>query len=243
MRPNARIAARGVYEAKARREPLEILAILAGRSNYMVPVEGRSTTGPSLTPMDVAHALAASPEKLGAAMGLAIACQRRTEWPRVNSLSYPRLIEELEHQRARPGVIAGALRFRVRLVLWDAYQNLIAPTKRLPMKLAAKMVEMDEGAYRFLHKHITGFLYAAACTAAVDAIKFLFSEHGIAGQHTINDDEIDMRNAIRLPSITQQRRESVSVDMLLAEIANEQARTRRPGMLTLSNNVTATVAV
>lgn len=166
-----------------RPEPIEVLAKLAGRSNYLVPTEGRSTAAPAMTSLDVAHAIASAPEKLGAAMGLAIACQRPNEWGRVHELGYPRLLHELTHQRAFPGVVAGPLRFRARIGLRDAFSYLIAPTQAPPVKRLAASAGIDEHAYRFIYRQATGFLQAAANTAAAQACVYLFApDRDDAGQ-------------------------------------------------------------
>ena len=51
---------------RTKREPLEVLALLAGSTAYKVPTEGRSTAEPSLTSLDVAQAIAAICRERGA---------------------------------------------------------------------------------------------------------------------------------------------------------------------------------
>jgi hypothetical protein len=160
---------------KEERSALEILAMLAGRTNYTVPTEGKSTKGPGLTALDVAHAISASSEKLGAAIGLAVACQRDWDAGMVQELGYERLLREFHRQRAMPGVAAGALRYRVRLVLADAFRDLIWPQQRPSYRAAAKNRGIQAEIYRFMHRYATGKLDEYANTAAKDACTFLFA--------------------------------------------------------------------
>lgn len=158
------------------RSPLEILAMLAGRTNFTTPVEGKSTKEPGLTALDVAHAISTSEEKLGAAVGLAVACQRPGEWPTVHALGYPRLLSEFQRQRDMPGVVAGAKQFRVHIVLRDAFHDLIHPLQRQSYRAAAKENGVDPAAYRFMHQLATAKLYDEyAAVAAGDACRFLFA--------------------------------------------------------------------
>lgn len=230
--------------SNARREPTEILAMLAGRTNYLTPNEGRSTDGSKLTPLDVAHAIAGAKDKFGAAVALAVACQRNSEWPKVHALGYTPIVRELRRQRKFPGVIAGPLKHRARIVLWDAFHDLIKPKQRLSIKKAAKAARIAEEPYRFLHKHITGYLQDHANTAAGEACYFLFAPIEYAnGNHALvlTDDDGKVQvlhaiNALELMIAIDERtagedREKIAV--LLSEISQACGKSRTVGVLRL----------
>jgi hypothetical protein len=229
---------------KDRREPIEILAMLAGRSNYLVPTEGKSTADPAMTPIDVAHALAASPNELGAAVGLAMACQREYEWPRVSELAYPKVLKDLEHQQSWPGIVAGPLKFRASVVLWDAFHDIVRPTHMRRLKVAAKDAGIQYKAYLFLHHHISGALESEANSAASDACHFLFARAAPPGVHSIvvvdtngNVSAISGRTqAGMLASAREQLRDFDHVDQLLLAIEQAATHSRITGVLSLRNS-------
>lgn len=163
-----------------RREPMELLARLAGRSNYLVPTQGHSTAASRLTTLDVAHAIGTSAEKLGATVALAIACQRPWDWPVVHAAAYPRLLDDLREQRSHPGIVDGGLKFRARIVLYDAFHDLVRPAARRRWRDAIDESGVPDRAYRFIHKTATGLLQAAANSASRDACVFLFAPEGSA---------------------------------------------------------------
>lgn len=162
---------------RERREPMELLARLAGGTTFLSAGAGRG--GPTLTALDVAYAVAASPEKLGAAVANAIVCQRPQDWPIIHELGYPRMLADLRQQQALPGVVTGALSFRARITLCDAFHDLVLPRQRRKWKQAIEDSGVPERAYRFLHKTATGLLQAWANTAARDACSFLFASDGL----------------------------------------------------------------
>lgn len=222
---------------KDRRGALEILSMLAGRTSYTVPTQGRSTKEPGVTALDVAHALAASPEKLGASVGLAIACQRESEWPTVHELAYEPLLHDLRRQQLFPRVVAGALKYRVRLVLADAFHDLIRPQCQPPYRVAAKERAIAENAYRFLHQRICTYLEAAASAAAGDACRFLFAPMAEgADEPTIMlaDTEGRVTTVPAANLSTTSRLHPDVVDWLIDEMRNPNNRTRTLGTLTIN---------
>ena len=224
-----------------RRGALEILAMLAGRTSYTIPTQGRSTKEPGVTAIDVAHAIGASPEKLGASVGLAVACQRESEWPTVHELAYEPLLWDMRHQKMFPRVVAGALKYRLRVVLYDAFHDLIRPQRQPPYRVAAVERMMAENAYRFLHQQISRYLDARAETAASDACRFLFAPAATAepsivladgeGNVTVIAEESakDLIYAKPLHGLDDEARM-----WLIREILKPESRTRTLGTLTLN---------
>ncbi len=231
-----------------KREPLEILAMLAGRTTYRVPVEGRSTADPSITAIDVAHALGAAPNKAGAHMALAIACQRHNELPSVSALVYPRLLKELRAQRHFPGVVAGPKKYRICLVLPEAFRDVVRPHPRRPLKPLAKAAEMNESAFRFLHRHISAHLESEAADAARFASTFLFARYagstiGKPGDHVAvmisENGSLVIQRARSAEALHARLAEvvtAVDIDLLLAEMLAPGARERTLGVLSLAKN-------
>lgn len=174
-RQQPRPAGRNVSpHASEKPEPLEILARLAGRTTFVL--KGTPTGATPITPLDVAHALAASEDKLGAAMGMAIACQRTVEWPVVHKLALPRVIAYLRGQRKIPTIIEGPRRFLARLALRAAFERLIAPAApRRTIRETALAWRCDHRACKMLLKAATSVLEEAANTAASDACEYLFA--------------------------------------------------------------------
>lgn len=228
-----------------RREPLEILAVLAGRTSYRVPTEGHSTADPSITAIDIAHALGRAPNKVGAHMALAIACQRENELPRIHELLYAPLLRELRAQRHMPGVVAGPLKYRIRLVLSEAFQDVLRPNPRRPLKPVAKALCMNESALRFLHRHISAKMESEAADAASFASTFLFSRYAelIAkpGDHVMvmysETGSLVMhkaRSAKALQASVLSVADAPDIELLLAEMLAPGARERTIGVLSLA---------
>lgn len=158
------------------RDPLEWIARLAGRSAFRVPTEGRATR-PPLSDADVAHALGGCPDPLGQAMALAIACCRQDLWPQVEPLAMPRWIEVLAAGPDRH-LVAGRLALRARLILVDAFRDLVEPGRAMSWATAAELLRMRVSDYRRLHRQAGGLLDSAARLAARDCATRLFAERG-----------------------------------------------------------------
>lgn len=252
MKPHKRLGRHSRNEKKEldthtteKREPLEILAMLAGRTTYRVPTEGRSTIEPGVTAIDVAHALGAAPNKAGAHMALAIACQRENELGNITHLVYPSLLKELRNQRHFPGVVAGPKKYRIRLVLPEAFKDVLHPHPRRPLKPVAKRVMMNEAAFRFLHRHISAYLESEAAAAAKFASTYLFSRYALMiakpGDHVAvmysETGSVIMhraRTARGLRDLIAGVATAPDLDMLLAEILAPGARERTLGVLSLA---------
>jgi len=215
---------------KDRREPLEILAMLAGRTNFpRIRGEALRAQQP-ITPLDVAHALAQASDTLGSSMGVAIACEREQEWGRVHELSYVPLLGELQQQRAFPDIVQSAKRFRVRIVLYDAFRDLIWPARREPIRVAAKEAGIDKNAYGFLHHHVTSFLHARANTAARDACEYLFSmiERARRPDPQVRQKEVEQPCSASTAAD--------AFDEVVLSLLADIVRAPRPGLLRLPQN-------
>lgn len=228
-----------------KREPLEILAMLAGRTTYRVPTEGRSTVEPGITAIDVAHALGMAPNKAGAHMALAIACQRTNDLGRIADLVYPTLLKDLRNQRHFPGVVSGPKKYRIKLVLPEAFRDVLQPHPRRPLKPVAKSVMVNEAAFRFLHHHISGYLESQANDAASWASTYLFSRYAemIAkpGEHVMvmysATGSLVMhraKTAQKLHALVAGAATAIDMDMLLAAMLEPGARERTLGVLSLA---------
>lgn len=158
-----------------RRQPMEILAKLAGRSNFVIRSDTPSSKGEPITALDVAFALACSTERLGIAVGLAVAYQRAIEWPLVHELGYPRLLADLLEQRERPGIVDGHRVFRARIGLHDAFHQMVTPRRDQTLRDAAKMARCNFATYEFILHRSLALLEHAGNTAASDACRFLFA--------------------------------------------------------------------
>ena len=184
-----------------------------------------------MTPADVSHAIGTAGNKLGAAVAVSMACQRPVEWPVVHELGYPLLCDQLTHQRAMPGVIGGARRFRARIVLYDAFVLIATGCRRAVDKCAAE-AGIQANAYRFIHKTATSLLQSAANAAAADAVRFLFSNLASSACHTSApaDEPLPGENA------SKPCRQDSGIEYLLWLIDETQRRRDREiirGILTL----------
>lgn len=160
---------------KDRPEPIEIMARMAGRSNFPVPRTPQSSNTISVTPLDIAHAAASVQDKLGAAVAMAMACQRPMEWPRVERLGHGYVLHHLRAQRRYPGIVDGHNTYRARIALYDAFHTLVNPASRMKLNDAAAAAKMRRDHYRYLIRETTALLEARANTAARDAVTYLFS--------------------------------------------------------------------
>jgi hypothetical protein len=155
-------------------EPIEILARMAGRSNFITPRTVATNVVP-VTPLDIAHAIATAPDKLGAAMAMAMACQRKVEWARIEDLGYPRVLTHLQAQHHYSGIVDAPYTFRARIALYDAFNDLVTPMQRRSLNQAAKDARLRRNRYRYLLHETCAVLEEAANTSARDAVKYLFA--------------------------------------------------------------------
>lgn len=223
-------------------EPMEILARLAGpRGSLGRSTAPRGTSTVPLTPLDIAHAVATATDKLGAAMAMAISCQRPGEWPRVQELGRPRLLRHLHAQREFPDIVAGAHRFRARIALWDAFHGLIAPAARPRLSDAARAASMRRSEYRYMLDVATAILESAASTAAADAVRFLFSaaiEH-VAGARFVSVSAAGQIRVWTADSAAQVQAAMQGSDVFVLDVCEllrdiTTSRARRAGVLSLN---------
>lgn len=216
---------------REKKEPLEILARLAGRSTFVL--KGTPTGSAPITPLDVAHAIAASEDKLGAAMGMAIACQREVEWPEVHRLGLPRLLAYLDGQRRFPGIVDGHRRFLARLALREAFERLVAPAVRhLTIHALSATWRCDHRPCSYLLRAARSVLEEAANNAASDACAYLFALY--IASAPVDEGEPRSARAVfaprRRPPVGLQTRDEF-IAWLLAEL--DGARERGVGTLRL----------
>jgi hypothetical protein len=158
------------------RTPLEVLSRLAGGTTFRTPNVGRSTDGGGTGLADVAHALGFVRDPLDQRLALAMASRTDAEWPQVQALAYPQLLQMLLASHNTRALVAGAKRFRVRLVLHDVFHDLVlARPMRVP-KLSAERILMTERDYRALYKVIAGFVETRAQAGAHAACRALFGD-------------------------------------------------------------------
>nr|GAT43705.1 predicted protein [Mycena chlorophos] len=155
-----------------RPEPMEILARLAGNTSFRLPSSGGRA---SVTNEDVAHALGCVQDRLAQMLALAIATGSTKEWPSIQRLAAPRLLSQLQADRRTRSLVAGFNRYRARLVLHDAFHDLVCG-RTLSWREAARLCRMAQQPYRDLHGAVTGFLQTEAVAAAHAAARALFGQ-------------------------------------------------------------------
>jgi hypothetical protein len=155
----------------SRPEPLEILSRLAGSTTYRQPASGGKAT---ITTEDIAHALGKVGNDLAEMLALAIATGNRHQWAAIHSIAYPKLIGQLLADRRTRQLVSGPYRFRARLVMYDAFHDLVL-CRQASWREAARVCRMQQRTYRELHYAVTGFLRTEAVEAAHQAMKNLNS--------------------------------------------------------------------
>jgi hypothetical protein len=85
------------------------------------------------------------------------------------------VLGHLRAQRQYAGAVQPPYTYRARIMLHDAFCDLVAPDKRRKLREAAKQGKMRCELYRGLLKETTAYLEAAANTAAADAVRYLFA--------------------------------------------------------------------
>jgi hypothetical protein len=150
-----------------RPEPMELLARLAGDTAFRVEIGGGT---PTLTTQDIAHALGCVKGDRAKVIALAIATRNKHAWPEVHRLSYGPLISQLLADRKTRHLVAGADKFRARLILYDAFHDLVA-WRDANWKQGAVRYGMTQRDYKILYYAIVGFLRTDAIAAAHAAIK------------------------------------------------------------------------
>jgi len=210
------------------RDPMELLARLAGRTSWVLRA---SRTAAPITPQDIAHALAASPEKLGGHAAIAIACQRKSEWRKVEQLGYARFVDAVAGDHRRAGIIAGEKRYRARAALYDSFIALLRTQKKTPIDIAAREAHCNVADYRFLRRVAESLLQGAANAAAADACAFLFGE-GLVRAVIQDADSGELMIFQQDQRRCRVEKNDDLIDALLDDMARG-ARVRRPGVLHL----------
>lgn len=230
-----------------RPEPIEILARMAGRSNFITPkATAASTATVPVTPLDIAHAIATAADKFGAMMAMAIACQRPQDYEKAEALGLPRVLAQLRAQRALPGIVKGPRKFLGRIAFQDAFEYLLAPTHRPTWAAGARRWKLRREIYRFLVEQACGVLEAAAATAAKDAVDFLFkhelsrfAHRGVRSTVVVSGGALKVIEGLAIEDFIAECKAAVGVPPLaydLAELmAHLIARPRAPGVLTIAN--------
>jgi hypothetical protein len=177
VRPQQQIAPRrAMAYVDAGKTPLELLSRLAGGTTYRTPDTGRSTRTGGAGVDDLAHALGFVTDPLEQRLALALACRTDAEWPQVQELATPQLRRMLLASHQTRAMVAGAMRYRIRLVLHDVFHDLaLARPPRLPRQ-SAKRLQMPVRDYKAMYKAIAGFVETRAHAGAHEAIRALFSE-------------------------------------------------------------------
>lgn len=154
------------------RDSLEVLALLAGGTTFRLPATGGGSR--TLTVEDVAHALGHVRDPLQQRLARALACQTISEWPTVQVLAHPPLLEHLTGYHATRALVLGANRFRARLVAHQAFHDLAL--LRMPnLHEAARKTRMRAGDYAELYAAVCGQLESWAREGAATACRALFS--------------------------------------------------------------------
>lgn len=144
------------------RDALELIARLLVGGSYRLPVEGRSTAEARLTSSDIAGAVGYMRDPLERRTALAVATRADdAEAARVAAMAYREIVRELRKLRAVPIDLGkGADRWRLRIAIYDATQDLIWPERRRPFTELAKAAKTRRHVYRTLHRCATAVLQA-----------------------------------------------------------------------------------
>jgi len=138
------------------RDPLELIARMLVGGSFREPSDGRATT-PSLTAADIAGAVGMMRDSVAKQAVLAVAL--RGQGVSLSSLgrSLARsVMRQIKWQRrigAKPALLTNqpADRWRMRLVLQDAVNDLVWPEGKIAAKDAAKAAKMRKGDYLRLY--------------------------------------------------------------------------------------------
>lgn len=251
-----RVPPRARAHTNDRPEPIEILARMAGRTNFLTPKKTSASNAVPVTALDIAHAISYAGkdvvdargrtiqrgEQLGATMALAMACQRPMDWPKVQELARDRLINLLKRQNTHRDIVDGANAYRARIVLYDAFGDLIAPALRRNLREAARSARMRREPYRHLLKHARALLEGAANTAAARAVRYLFAlavvEHPLVGAVRavsvgVSGEIVLWPRPAREVNAHMPSADAIDVGELCREIVAAQGRERLPGVLSL----------
>ncbi|MGC1550514.1 MAG: hypothetical protein WA777_18485 [Rhodanobacter sp.] len=169
-----RKAPRGAAYTDSPKSALEVLSRLAGATTFKEPTTGRATGGRTITNEDIAHALGHVHDPLVQRLALAIACGTISEWPRIQQMAYPLLVQDLQASHNTRKTVTGANKYRIHLVLHHVFFDLAL--QRLPTSAfeAAKTCRMQVRDYKALYKAIAGFIETKAQEGAHIAKRVLY---------------------------------------------------------------------
>ena len=154
--------------ADSPRTPMEKLSRLAGSTTYRTPDHGRSAHS-GISTEDVAYALGFVRDPLEQRLALALSCGTDVEWPEVQELAYPVLLSQLRASHNTRAMVAGAMRYRIRLVLHDVFHDLALQRAAREPRLSARRIKMTVRDYKALYKAIAGFVETRAQAGAYSA--------------------------------------------------------------------------
>ncbi len=132
-----------------RADPVESVSRMLVRSSYRVPVEGKGSA-PGLQPSDVAGALAFLRDPLQRETAVAVATRApREDIARLTLMAYHRVATAIRHQRGERllDLRKPEDRFRLRIVVFDAANELVWPERRRPFYAMAKAAKMRRAIY------------------------------------------------------------------------------------------------
>jgi len=165
--------------AEATRDPLELLARMVVSGSYRVPVEGRATLAP-LSAADVAGALGMMRDPLAKSAVLAVAVRAEgVDLARLGRLALQRVVRALHYSERRLPLELDcpADRWRLRLVLQDAADDLVWPERKRSSAEAARAVKMRKSDYLMVYKIAHGTFTEALEDGRREFRRRLFS-HG-----------------------------------------------------------------
>lgn len=153
--------------------PLEQLARIAGGTSFREPTLGRSTAPLSQGEEDVPHALSHIKDELAQHLTLAIVYQTAYDWPKIQLLAQPRILEALHNTASMRDLVTDHRQYRVRIVLYDAFHDRALLRPYRAWKEAAATARMNESAYTELYRWIAGFIDTVATAGAIVACRAL----------------------------------------------------------------------
>lgn len=159
-------AAGGDLAKELQRDPLELIARMLVGGSFRLPTEGRGSAQP-LTAADVAGAVGMMRDPVAKQAVMAVAC--RGEGASLVALGRSaarRMMRQVRHERRSGATPALRLddpadRWRMRLVLQDAVNDMVWPEARVAAQGAAKAVKMRKADYLRVYSIATATLRQA----------------------------------------------------------------------------------
>lgn len=147
------------------KEPIELLARLAGRCTQIMPNMGGK--GEPLPDSELAAALGMMPDKFAATLALAVVSQDRQLIGRVVQLGFAAAVDAMQNARG-PQIIkhAGADAHRLRMILVDVVGDLISPESKQPAAAMARASRMRKGQYLAAYRVVAAMVEERLSDAA-----------------------------------------------------------------------------